>query len=255
MPRMQAPKPSPKVLVWDIPMRIFHWLFAASLSGALLIGLTADDHSRLFPWHMLLGIAACFLLLVRIAIGLATRGHGSLSHLLQAPFQAISHISQLLSGKAKRHLGHNPLASCVYLLMFVLLGLTILTGLNMNSEFAEEAHEAFAYGLLATILAHLAGIAFHTLFFKENVALSMLHGKKHGEAATATQSSRPILGVIVLLASTLFIGKLFSNYDSANQSVQIPLLGNSIHLGENEGHGEKERHHDHHHDDDDDDDD
>lgn len=253
--RMQTPESSRKVLVWDIPMRLFHWLFAATLSGALLIGLTADDHSRLFPWHMLLGLAACFLLLVRIVIGLTTRGPSSLSHLLQAPFQALSHISQLLSGKAKRHLGHNPLASCAYLLMFILLGLTILTGLNMHNEFAEEAHEVFAYGLLAVIIAHLAGIALHTLFFKENVALSMLHGKKQGPANEATRSARPVQGAIVLLASLLFIGKLFANYDSANQSVQIPLLGNTIHLGEGEGeeHEEHERHHDHHHDDDDDD--
>ncbi len=233
-------------------MRIFHWLFAASVTGALLIGLIGDDDSRLFPWHMLLGIAAGFLLLGRIAIGLVTRGHGSLASLLTAPFHAVAHVSGLLSGKAKRHLGHNPLASCVYLVMFVLLGLTILTGVNMENEFAEETHEIFAYGLLATIIAHLAGIAFHTLFFKENVALSMLHGKKEGDPAEATPSSRPVLGIAVLLVSTLFIGKLFANYDYLTQSVQIPWIGKIIHVGENEGHGERERHENHHHDDDDD---
>lgn len=241
---MQAPKPSRKVLVWDFPMRAFHWLFAATLSGALLIGLVGEDDSRLFPWHMLLGIAAGFLLLVRISIGLLTRGHGSLVSLLRAPFDAVAHISQLLGGKAKRHLGHNPLASCVYLLMFALLGLTILTGLNMDNEFAEEAHEVFAYGLLATILAHLAGIALHTLFFRENVALSMVHGKKEGTPAEATTSSRPILGAIVLCGSLLFIGKLFANYDFYTQSVQIPLIGKTIHVGENESHHGRHEEHD-----------
>lgn len=248
---MQAPEPNRKVLVWDFPMRVFHWLFAASISGALLIGLVGDDDSWIFPWHMLLGIAAGFLLLVRIAIGLVTPGHGSLATLLRAPFEAIAHLSQLLGGKAKRHLGHNPLASCVYLLMFALLGLTILTGLNMENELAEETHEIFAYGLLATIIAHLAGIALHTLFFRENVALSMVHGKKLGSPAEATPSSRLILGVVVLLAASLFIGTLFANYDPNARTVKIPLLGSTVSLGENESHGGD---HDRHDDDDDDDD-
>ena len=234
-------------------MRLFHWLFAATVSGALLIGLLGDDDSRLFPWHMLLGLAAGFLLIVRIAIGLTTRGHGSLGQWFRAPWRAVAHVSQLLRGNARRHPGHNPLASCVYLLMFVLLGLTLATGLNMDNDLAEDAHELFAYGLLATILAHLAGLAVHTFFFKENVALSMLHGKKQGSPAEAAPSSRPVLGAIVLLASLLFIGTLFANYDAATRTVQIPLLGNVLHLGENEGRGEYERHHEghHHHEDDD----
>jgi len=32
-----------KVLVWDIPTRIFHWAFAASLSAAIIVGLLVDD--------------------------------------------------------------------------------------------------------------------------------------------------------------------------------------------------------------------
>lgn len=247
-----TPTNNRKVLVWDLPLRIFHWLFAATLSAALLLGLTADDHSSLFTWHMLFGIAAGFLLLVRIIIGLVTRGPGSIGNLLRAPLEAVRYVTGMLAGKAKRHLGHNPLASMVYLLMFVLLGLTILTGLNMDNELAEEAHELFAYGLLATIIGHLLGIAFHTLFFRENVALSMLHGKKVGDPAEASASSRPILGGIVLFASLIFIGKLFANYDSTTHTVKLPIINTTLTLGEDEDGDHGERHHKNkHHDDDD----
>ena len=36
-----TPAPStPRILVWDLPLRLFHWLLATSFVGAFL---TADD--------------------------------------------------------------------------------------------------------------------------------------------------------------------------------------------------------------------
>ncbi len=58
-----------KILVWDIPARLFHWAFAGSLTAAIAIGFLVDDDAPLFQLHMLFGIVALFLLGVRVVMG------------------------------------------------------------------------------------------------------------------------------------------------------------------------------------------
>lgn len=228
--------PKAKVLVWDLPIRIFHWLFAGSVSASLLFAMFGE-HTALFPWHMIIGIAAGFLALLRIVLGFVGSRHASLRPIIAAPWQVTRYIADTAMGKATRYAGHNPLASLTYLLMLSLLALVIATGLNMGNELAEEAHEILAYALLGTIVAHLAGIAFHTARYRENIAASMIHGRKEAPPSEATPSARPILGLAVLAVSLLFIGKLFASYERAAGTVAIPLIGASISLGE----GEEER--------------
>ena len=42
-----------KILVWDIPARLFHWAFAASLTASIAIGFLVDDEQPLFQLHMI----------------------------------------------------------------------------------------------------------------------------------------------------------------------------------------------------------
>ena len=225
-----------RVLVWDLPLRIFHWLFAASVSAALLFAI-AGEHSSLFAWHQIFGLSAAFLLVARIVIGLFGSRYARLSELFSAPMRIGHYISDTIQGKASPSTGHNPLASVVYLAMFTLLALVIITGLNMDSEFAEESHEFFAYSLLALICVHLTGLALHTIRTRENVALSMITGRKLAPSEDGIKSSRPILGLGVLAASVFFIGKLFASYDSVNRTVTLPLTNTVITLGEGEDEG------------------
>jgi len=53
-----------KILVWDLPARVFHWAFAASLTAAIGIGFLVDEEQPLFQLHMIAGIVAMFWLAV-----------------------------------------------------------------------------------------------------------------------------------------------------------------------------------------------
>ena len=48
---MTRPPQSARVFVWDVPVRLFHWLLAAAFTGALL---TAESE-RLRETHVRLG--------------------------------------------------------------------------------------------------------------------------------------------------------------------------------------------------------
>ena len=58
-----------KSLAYDLPLRIFHWLFALLFVTAFVMGKTVDDDSSLFSYHMMAGLSTGFILTLRIVWG------------------------------------------------------------------------------------------------------------------------------------------------------------------------------------------
>ncbi len=81
-----------KILVWDIPIRIFHWAFAGSISAAIAIGFLVDDDQPLFQIHMLLGIVALFLLIIRLVIGFVGTRYSRFSSYPVHPREVMSYM-------------------------------------------------------------------------------------------------------------------------------------------------------------------
>ncbi len=240
-----------KVLVWDGAIRVFHWLFALSVGGSLAVAFLVDHDSDFFRYHMLLGLSAGFLLLLRVVLFLV----GTAPIRIGAAFGALGRLPQyigsLFSRSPKWRGGHNPLAWLVYLLMFaVVLGL-LLTGVFMVNHTIEEIHEVLGWVILGLVGAHVLGMLIHSLRFRENVAASMITGHKEAPAEDAISSSRPVFGVVVLILSLAFTIQLFRNYECGAAVVRLPWVGITVNLGEaeesefypyNMEHGEHEHH-------------
>ncbi|MCB0351784.1 MAG: cytochrome b, partial [Bdellovibrionales bacterium] len=58
-----------KQLVYDLPLRIFHFLFATIFISTFLITKLVDDESIIFTYHMLAGFVLGFIVLLRIIWG------------------------------------------------------------------------------------------------------------------------------------------------------------------------------------------
>ncbi len=223
-----------KIMIWDFPIRVFHWTFAFCSFSALAIALLADDDSAVFCLHMLLGISACFLLVVRLALGIIGSRHNRFKAMLFSPRETLRYIGGIITGSATRYVVHNPGTSAAAIGMFLLVPFLFWTGLDSAGEAAEDIHEILAYALLALIVAHIAGLAIHTLRYRENIGLSMVTGFKHGPSEQGLRSSHPLIGITVLLVSAIWMSSLFANYSAARRTVTLPLLGSTIQLGENE---------------------
>lgn len=237
------------VLVYDYALRIFHWSFAGALSAALVLGLTAEKHSSLFAWHMLFGLTAGFLLLLRIVMGVAGTRYARFSRMPVRPAQISAHVRGLLDDRAKHHVGHNPGSALAALAMFLTVPSLLATGLVANGDPWEEVHGFFANVLLAVIGIHLAGLIWHTIQHRENIAVAMISGRKAGRPEDAIASARPGWAVAGALAASAWIGGLWSSHDAAGAKVRLPLTSLTITLGENEGHDprrtkEKRKHRD-----------
>lgn len=224
-------------LVYDLPTRFFHWLFAGLFLIGFTISKTVDDDSPWFSYHMLAGLALGFLVLLRVIWGFLGTKHAKFSDFALNPKELIGYFKGILSGEKRLWSGHNPASSWAAIVMMSLaLGLAI-TGYLMtsgpNKDTFEDIHELFANGFIVVVVLHIAGIILHTIRYHEMIGLSMIDGKKADvPQGQAISSAKPAVGVLFLGLFVVFGIYLFKNYDSHNQSLQF--LGTTLQLGENE---------------------
>lgn len=227
--------PLKKILVWDIPARLFHWAFAGSLTAAIAIGFLVDDDAPLFQLHMLFGIVALFLLSVRLLMGVVGSRYSRFASFPVHPREVIGYMISAAVSKTKLYAGNNPGSAVAAVLMFLLVPALFISGIGYGGEALEELHEAFAWALLVVIVMHLAGLVWHTIRHRENISAAMVTGKKSGNAEDAISSSHAIWGVLIAIVAGVWIAALFAAHNPKTATVKLPGLGVTLQLGENEG--------------------
>jgi cytochrome b len=224
-------------LVYDLPTRLFHWLFAGLFLTAFIIAKTIDDESSWFNYHSIAGLTLGFLVLLRISWGLFGTKHARFSGFALKPTELVSYLKGILTGSKRRWAGHNPASSWAGLTMMVLaMGLAV-TGFLMtsgpNKETYEDAHELFANGFIVIVVLHIAGIVIHTFRHHEMIGLSMIDGKKADITSDQViQSSNTPLGILLIGLVVVFGFHLFKNYDSPARTLQF--FGTTLQLSESE---------------------
>ena len=224
-----------KILVWDIPSRIIHWVFAGSLSAALAIAFLADDEQPIFKLHMVLGIVAAFALAIRVLIGVTGSRYSRFASFPLNPREVAPYFVSAVLSKTKRYAGNNPGSATAAVLMFLIVPGLFVTG-GFASDTFEEVHQVLAWSLLLVVLSHLLGLAWHTFRHRENISMAMITGRKAGEADEAIPSSHPFGGSLILLAAGLWIWLLFAGYHTIDRDIRLPGLGVTIQLGESRAH-------------------
>jgi cytochrome b len=223
-----------KSLVWDLPTRLFHWAFALSVTLSFVFAFAVGEHSPLFQLHMLFGLIAVFLLVLRLTMAFFGSRYARFTSFPVHPVEVVRYFTGVVSGQARKYAGHNPGSALATLAMLVLVPVIALTGALGDGEAFEEVHEVLSYVLLCVIGAHLLGIVLHTLRHRENIALSMIDGRKSVAPEEAIASGHPIWGAAFSAAAIAWVFALFSNHDVKAATVRLPVVGAVVQLGENE---------------------
>ena len=231
-----------KILVWDIPARLVHWAFAASVAAALAISFLVDKERPFFQLHMLFGIVALFLFAVRVVMGFLGSRYSRFASFPVHPCELARYLTSAIVSKTKLYAGNNPGSAMAAVLMFLLIPALLISGIGYGGEALEELHEILAWALLAVIVIHLMGLAWHTIRNRENISLAMVTGRKAGSPENAIGSAHAVWGTIILIGAGLWITALFAGYDVQAKAVKLPGLGVSLSLGENESGDGKQKH-------------
>lgn len=229
--------------IWDLPIRLWHWILTGSLIAASVIALALGEHSSLFPYHSILGLVMGLMVVLRLIWGVIGTRHARVASLAFGPGALFSYLRGVVFGGAPRFAGHNPGAAYATLAMLILILLICATGiaLSQGNEAIKELHEISVYALLAVAGAHVLGVIAHTVRHHEPIALSMIHGRKIAEPDQAISSSRPVAALVFLLLVGGWAFMLARAYDPATQSTTIPFTSFKLQLGEAEGSEKSER--------------
>jgi cytochrome b len=225
-----------KAKVYDLPTRLFHWLFAGIFVAAYAIAKLVDGESAWFSQHMLLGLILFVTTLLRVVWGIFGSKYARFSSFPLSPLRLVEYFRDILSTKGGSYFAHNPASAWAAVAMIVLaLGLGV-TGYLMASgqkETFEDIHELMANAFAFVVVAHVAGVVLHSLRHRDGIALSMIHGRKDNkEGASPLAKSHSLVAIGMAGIVGLFAFHTYKNYDAAQATTSV--FGVKLQLGEND---------------------
>lgn len=197
---MKNPNQKQAILVWDFPVRVFHWLLAISFAGAWL---TSEGEAQQMI-HYAFGYSACALVLFRIVWGIVGTRYARFTEFVKGPAETMHHIQSLFRLHPAFGLGHNPVGALVMISLMILILLIGLTGYWSVKDFLGEymtgAHEAISNLALGFVAIHIIAAVIMSFLQKENLVKSMIVGTKQGFPEQAIRYPMYSVGLVLLIA-------------------------------------------------------
>ncbi len=182
-------------LIWDWPLRLFHWLLAGAVAGAVA---TAWIGGNLMLWHGRLGAFILGLVAFRLVWGLVGSNTSRFSQFVTGPGAIIAYLRGQWQG-----IGHNPLGALSVLALLGILTIQAVTGDFAHDDIAFQGplaqavaqdtrdsmtrwHRLSANLLLGLVALHLAAIAYYRVKHKQDLVRPMLTGRGPSPSGTGT---------------------------------------------------------------------
>lgn len=192
-----------KILVWDIPTRIGHWLLVAVF---ILAFITGDSEAQRLV-HVATGYAVGGILVFRVFWGIAGTRYARFASFLFPPREIVAYLGGLLKGKPSHWLGHNPAGSYAIFALMLLGFATVASGVadyaEIGGEQMEEAHDILSYTMLGMVIFHVLGVMVSSWAHRENLVRSMLTGYKQGQSEEAIESGKASWAIAPLVLAIL----------------------------------------------------
>ncbi len=174
-----------RILLWDLPLRIFHWSLVVSVVTAIVTGELGGPW---MPWHGRAGLCIVGLLAFRTVWGIAGSTTARFASFAPAPRALLRYVRGQWRG-----VGHNPLGALSVFALLGLLAVQAATGLFGNDDIAFAGplnalvddtlgrrvtgwHRLLANGLFALLALHVLAIAFHAIVKRHDLVRPMITG-------------------------------------------------------------------------------
>ncbi|HEY0825043.1 MAG TPA: cytochrome b/b6 domain-containing protein [Ramlibacter sp.] len=189
----------PRTLVWDAPVRVFHWLLVACFATAWL----TSESERWQLVHITAGYTMAGLVAFRVLWGLVGTRHARFSDFVRGPRAVAAYFGSLLRRRPEHHAGHNPAGALAILALLLLAVFTTATGwANYNEiggkEAFEDLHEGLATVMLALVIVHVLAVALSSKLHHENLVAAMIHGRKPVPASEGIRTPWRSVAVVLL---------------------------------------------------------
>ena len=180
------------VKVWDLFIRLNHWLIVGLVVSAWLSSRYGDAE---YQWHTLNGYAIFVLVITRIIWGVVGSTTARFSHFIRSPIQSILYLKSLFSPRYTSSLGHNPAGGWMVVLLLLALLMQAVTGMFSSDDISVEGPFAFYVSedwverlsglhrllfnvIIALVVLHVVAVLYHQVIKKEALIQAMFSGKK-----------------------------------------------------------------------------
>jgi cytochrome b len=200
-----------RIKVWDPAVRLFHWSLVVAFTVAYF---TEED---ILDVHVVAGYTVLGLVLFHILWGFIGPQHARFSDFVYRPGVVGAYLKDLVLGRARRYLGHNPAGGVMIILLFIsLLGVTVsglavyaadeqagplafwLGGVGERWEDRlEEVHEFLANLTLGLVFLHILGVLAESFLHRENLVASMFTGYKKVDDTSRNKLGGSAQGMLV----------------------------------------------------------
>src|SRR5215469_1889396 len=212
-----------KVVIWDAPTRLFHWLTAILVAAAY-----ATWRFDWMDWHVWVGYALLALVVFRLLWGFFGSETARFAEFLATPRAAFAHLARTFRREPDRQRGHNPAGGWMVLLLLALLLGETLTGLYINNDVAEHGpltqivpapvsnlidalHTYLWWTLFAAVTLHVLAVVLYWPAKGQNLVLPMITGRKTLPPETqAPALAGPLRALLVLGGSILAVTVLIN---------------------------------------------
>ena len=153
-----------KRLVWDLPLRLFHWLLVLCVCGSYATAKAGFNWTTVHFWIWLRHPGAgC----VSHHLGIRGSAPCTLQQLCRQPVARIAYLRTLFKRDSPPTMGHNPLGALVVILMLLMLGAQATTGLFLidNTEVWMAPYYPAVSGETASALGKFHHLNFDVLFW------------------------------------------------------------------------------------------
>lgn len=206
---MDKPNNSGNLLVWDLPLRLFHW----GLAIAVIVAVVSVENDRM-DVHERAGLTVLGLVVFRIIWGFFGGHHARFANFLVGPRRTIAWVRQTVQKgpdeQAPRQAGHSPLAAWSVL---GLLGITLYLASTgpwstdgilydgplahlvptMSGQIAEWHHRGKLL-LIPLVVLHLAAILYYKFRKKTPLTRAMVTGRASEPRDSVTGADGGITG-------------------------------------------------------------
>lgn len=210
-------RPDARIIVWDLPVRLFHWALVAVLVAAWIAQSLGE-----MTYHMYAGYSALTLVLFRLIWGLAGSETARFARFVRGPAAVRRYVA---SGRREGP-GHNPLGALSVIALLVLVLAQVGTGLFSNDDIFFDGpwagvltkdwsdtvtgyHRLNKTILLLLVAVHVCAVVWYWRR-GENLVRPMLTGRMAAPPGTPQPRRRPVwLAVVALAVSAAAAGVAF----------------------------------------------
>lgn len=207
---MSSP-PSDRLIVWDLPLRLFHW----GLMIAVICNVVTAKVGRM-DLHERAGLTVLALVAFRIVWGFVGGHHARFRNFVRPPMTVLAWLRGRRDATAPRQAGHSPLAALSVVALLAVAGFLAITGLfstdgilfdgplahlvpGRSDAFAKIHHMAEPV-LFLLVLLHLAALLVYKFLKQVPLTKAMVTGR-------AAETSERITGADGSISSSrLMVG-------------------------------------------------